>query len=827
MKSAFHHFLIFLVGILFLTACNSTKYVKENEYLLTKNTVEIDGKKTTNPEITSFVIQRPNSKLFGLPLELNFYNLGNKNYDSIHQEKIKNFQNRNNLLDKILSKKQTLNLIHKRKNFNNWFLTKGEEPVILDTKKAFNSAKNIRTYFFNNGYFNARTKVSFFNSLKKSETTYSVTKGTPFNIGKITYSFPSKSIDSIVKANKALLAIKEGEQYKLDNFKQTITNLTSLLRNNGFYHFNESLISFREIDTLAKNNSTPVNLVIENRKIKEGKDLVELPTKRQTIKNVNVFTDYSYSKRNAKYEIQKSHKGIQFFAHQKLKYRRKVLANSIFITPNAIYSDEAVELTRKHLRSLNNFKSVKINHVELDNDELNTNIVLTPQKKYGIGVNTEIIHSNIKQLGLSGGFNFINRNLFRGAEIFQLSLQGSIFDTSANLSNNNDDTFNAHEFGIDASLEFPRFIFPFLTKIIPRKMTPRTKVVVGTSFQRNIGLDKQKLSGIINYNWKSSKKNSHILELLNLQFINNLNDQSYYTIYSSEFNKIQAIKNEFRPDTNLTINNANNFISQLTSNSTFNAENPEESRTLLNILKRREIIVSNNIIPTTSYTFEHNSKKALSDNKYNFFKIKLSSAGNLSSRLFKNKEFENIPISEFVKVDIDFRKFWSNSKNSSLAFRTFVGTAIPTGSSISIPFITSYFAGGSNDIRAWKAYELGPGSSNSGLEFNIGNLKILSSLEYRFKIINSIHGALFVDAGNIWNLKNNTTAEASEIFNDFNDLSNIAIGSGAGIRYDFNFLVLRLDLAFKTYEPYLTDNKWFSNYDIRNSVLNIGINYPF
>ena len=153
---------------------------------------------------------------------------------------------------------------------------------------------------------------------------------------------------------------------------------------------------------------------------------------------------------------------------------------------------------------------------------------------------------------------------------------------------------------------------------------------------------------------------------------------------------------------------------------------------------------------------------------------------------------------------------------------------MPTKENTDIPFISSYFAGGSNDIRAWKTYELGPGSSASGLEFNIGNFKILSSLEYRFKILNSIHGAVFADAGNIWNLKNATfTATEEELFSGLKSLGNIALGTGVGVRYDFNFLVLRLDLAFKTYEPYLTDNKWFKNYTLNDSVLNIGINYPF
>ncbi len=830
MKSNSLQLILLLAFSILFTGCDSTKYVKENQFLVKKNETRIDGKKTSDIEITSYLIQRPNSQLLGIPLGLHLYNFGSENYDSIHQNKLTDFAKRNNFWDALLSKKQTKNLIDKRKKINDWFLEKGEAPVILDPEKTNQTAQNLRTHFFNNGYFKSTVKTITINDAKKASILYKITKGNPFYIGDITHNYASASVKKTIEQHLKTLPIHKGQQYNIDNFKKTIKTITTTLRNNGYYHFSESLISFREIDTLASNNTTPVQIHIHNRKKKKGDQIIELPTEIQTIKEVNIYTDYSYNKKSLSYKTKKTYDSLSFFAHKKLKYSTKSLANSIFIKPNQIYNDKSIELTRKHLRSLNNFKSVKITHQELKNNQLSTSITLTPQKKYGINLNTEIIHSNIKQLGLSGGFSFINRNLFRGAQIFQLSLQGSIFNTSTNISGNNSELFfNAYEFGVDASLEFPRFIFPFITNIVPRTTTPKTKVTIGTSFQQNIGLDKQKLSGVVNYSWKSSFKNSHNIELLNLQFINNLNSSSYFKIFSSEFDKINNLKSLIDPDFELTTANATQFINTLPTN--FKTNNPTDFATLRNITKRREIITSNNIIPATSYSFEHNSRRGISDTHYNYFKIKVSSSGNFASALFKNqdqeKKFQNIPISEFVKIDFDFRKFWSKSPNNSLAFRTFLGAAIPTGKNKDIPFITSYFAGGSNDIRAWKTYELGPGSSNSGLEFNIGNLKLISSLEYRFKVINSFHGAIFIDAGNIWNLPNATATTKKENLNNIKSLENIAIGSGLGIRYDFNFLILRLDLAFKTYEPYHKSKRWFSNYTYRESVLNIGINYPF
>ena len=161
------------------------------------------------------------------------------------------------------------------------------------------------------------------------------------------------------------------------------------------------------------------------------------------------------------------------------------------------------------------------------------------------------------------------------------------------------------------------------------------------------------------------------------------------------------------------------------------------------------------------------------------------------------------------------------------ATRSFLGVAIPYGNSDNIPFSRSYFAGGSNDNRAWQPYSLGPGSSGGINDFNEANFKIAMSAEFRFNIFNKLHGALFADAGNIWNFKDNIEDEKS-VLDKIDDLKNIAIGTGIGLRYDFNFFVFRLDLGLKTYNPAKNENqKWFKEINFSDSVLNIGINYPF
>ncbi|MFT4577164.1 MAG: outer membrane protein assembly factor BamA, partial [Polaribacter sp.] len=190
------------------------------------------------------------------------------------------------------------------------------------------------------------------------------------------------------------------------------------------------------------------------------------------------------------------------------------------------------------------------------------------------------------------------------------------------------------------------------------------------------------------------------------------------------------------------------------------------------------------------------------------------------------KTIADTPVAQYFKTDIEYKKFWNVSRSSVLGFRSFLGVILAYGKS-EIPFTKSYFAGGSNDIRAWKTYELGLGSSPPGLEYNVGNFKFLTSLEYRFDLISSLKGALFIDAGNIWDISNSSFVDEKAKFNSFSSLKQIAIGSGFGARYDFNFLIVRLDIGFKTHEPYLSGSKWFKNFNFNNAVYNIGINYPF
>ncbi len=217
---------------------------------------------------------------------------------------------------------------------------------------------------------------------------------------------------------------------------------------------------------------------------------------------------------------------------------------------------------------------------------------MTPQEKYTIGAETELTHSNIRKLGVSGKFSATNRNSFKGAELFKFSFTGSFFNTSTQPGSSSG-FFNAWELGVDLSLEIPRFFAPFgLNKLVPKEMSPKTLFSIGTGIQKNIGLDRQTINANINYSWKFNKRKSINLELFNVQYIRNLNNAEYFNIYSSEYDKLVPIAQKFN-NFSLTTSNAPEFMNLVKADNNFQTNNPTEYSNNLNVNNRYNIITSN------------------------------------------------------------------------------------------------------------------------------------------------------------------------------------------------------------------------------------------
>ncbi len=830
---------LFLLLILFLSGCNSVKRVKDNEHLLTKNIITVNEKKNTNSELNELVVQKPNSKTLGIPLSLYFYNLGDKDKPQTPSAWGKKKPKTYNFIKSIFSEKQSISYANTMIGFNNWFLRNGQAPVIIEDDKVKRTVRNLTAYYKTHGYFRAEVsskKDTLGN--KKGTVQYIVTTGNPTYLDTITTKINSSVLDSLYNTEKRFSFLKKGDQYSNENFIKEAGRITKLFRNHGIYHFSENYLGFYEIDTAATNNyRTNVELIISGDRIleKDGKYITR-PLKIQKLRNVNIFTDYTFSQKDMPYLDSISYNGLNFYAHEKVQYNPKILSESVVLQPNQIYTDTLRNLTRRYLKSLKNFKTTNIRYDTIagSDNELDVNIFLTPIEKYTLGLETELTHSNIRDLGVSGKFSIINRNTFRGAEIFKLSVLGSFFNASQD-ANQSGNFFNSWEVGADLSLEIPRFLAPFgLNKFVPKRMSPRTMLTLGTSIQKNIGLDRQTITGLIDYRWQYTPKKTIQLEIFNTQYVRNLRIGTYFQIYNSEFQKLSQIAQIYDPSFQLsnTGESAVTLLNNVFDDTAFRDSNPQEYQDNLNILDRYNIITSDFLIPTIAYSFTYNNQTNFRDNNFSFFKIRVANSGNFirlasQKRNANNRRtIFNIPLAQYFKTDLEYKKFWEVDDNSVFGIRSFLGAIIPYDNS-AVPFTKSYFAGGSNDIRAWQTYDLGPGRRNSGLEYNIGSLKFLTSAEYRFDMFGSLKGALFIDAGNIWDISNSIFAEEEAKFDGFNSINDIAVGSGFGLRYDFSFLVFRLDLGFKTREPYLSGNKWFRNYNFSNAVYNIGINYPF
>lgn len=834
--------LITLIVIL-LTSCNAIKRVKEDEHLLTKNSVYVNDKKNKAEIVNNLIYQRPNGTLLGFPLRLHLYNLARPNIDSILNDKYRNPDRPRNGQKNLLSIKQYEALIEAKKDINTWWKKTGEAPVIVKEVQAEKSKNLLRKYYFSKGWFNAETSYAINTSENQRATVdYFVETGTPYILDSITSKISTPSIDSLYRSSlKNNAFIKPGQQYDDTNYGAERSRLSEQLRNLGYYHFGQDYINF-VIDTVDTNYKVNTELVIQNRIIRNEDSIIRTPFKVYKIREVNIFTDDKFENRELPITDSVTYKNYKLYSYEKLKYRPKAITDAVFITKDGLFRDLDRTRTYKYLSELKVFKYPTIDYVENVSDTtLTANIYLIPKKKFGLNFTTEVSQSNIQTIGFSFSSGLLIRNVFKGAEIFEVSAIGSI-GASKDRANPQDQFFDINEIGANIKLTIPRIFFPIKTdKVIPKFMSPSTRISAAATSQRNIGLDKQTFTGIFSYNWYPSPKVTNTLDLFNVQYVKNLNTDNYFRVYQNSFNRL----NDIARSINYIGNNetlqfptqANMFISDvLAQNTTLNPDD-DDFINVNNISERKNRLTEDNLIFSSSFNYIKNRRENLFDNDFSILRFRGELAGNMLANISKlagvkkntddRYEVFGVAFSQYIKGEVDYVKYWDLGKKNVFAIRSYVGIAAPYGNSSNIPFSKSFFGGGPNDNRAWTAYNLGPGSSKTINEFNEANFKLHFSVEQRFNIFGSFYGALFADAGNIWNIFDDTKDEAAT-FDGLSSLEDLALGSGIGFRYDFSFFVLRFDIGFKTHNPaYDKGNRWFRDYNFNKAVYNIGINYPF
>ena len=733
--------------------------MKPNELFLQSVKLKVDHKKINKDELFKINKQKPNKKILGLFR----FHLGAYNF----------FSNKSkNLKENI-----------------------GEPPVIYDSLLTDRTAKQFKLYLNNKGFFH--NEISHHTKIhnNKVKLIYEIKSGDPYTINQLSYKFQDPSIGGYVLYKKENSLIKPGDNYNVDVLDKERERIKKVLKERGFYQFSNNYIRYKVDSTIGNNKINIVLEILNNRIVDASSDsLISVAHQKFSIRNINVFVGKNLKSQSMSDFDTISYKGVYFFYQDKLRFKPKMLRHAINYKSNENYSIVDQNITYKHLSELRLFKNISMQYEELDSNQLNSNIFLTPlaDKSFaieGIGTNTG------GDLGVEGNLIFQNKNLFGGGEFFTAKLKGGIeIQRVVSVTSSDNEIFgspfNTIEFGPEVTLEFPRFLLPFNLENFSKRSNPKTSFSSTFNIQQRPEYYRNLAQFSFGYFWNETSTKKHFVTPFNISYV----------------------KLDLTPEFSQKIADENNPF-------------------LVNSY-------TDHFISAIQYSYIFNNQELSKIKNFTYLRFNFETAGNLLNGYHKltnqtvNEEtqahdFMGIRYAQYFKTEFDLR-FYSRNEYSSFVKRMAVGVGKPYGNLNVLPFEKSYFGGGSNGIRAWQARSLGPGSLPDSLTSTvnqIGELKIEANLEYRFDITKVFEGALFVDAGNIWILNKDEKRPNAEI-NLSRLYQDLAIGVGFGLRLDFNFFIIRFDLASPLKDPSSNDPKEYKIM-VKKTNLNLGIGYPF
>ena len=836
------HNILFI--LLLIMSCSSEKFLKEGENLLSENRLYINSEEKRSNPAKQLILPKPNTYFLGLPLKLQLNHWANESPKEDFQKWLNKKPERRGKLNKLLSSKQVYQLEKYSVQLSSWLKKNGEQPILIDSSLIKNNIKRLNQYHKNLGYFDVVSSFEI-NQLqpKIQEVKYKVDLKEIYTIDNFIDQIKSNELRDLFLNDKNKSFLKLGNSFTIHSIENERNRLIKLFRDNGVYNFQQNSLQFIvKIDSSGIDKKIDVVIEINPIQRRINDTLITIPYKKHKVDQINVFIE-SLINNDLNYNYNSFYKGVQIYSKEKLKYKNKAITDPIFIKKGEWYSDNDRASTYRYFNSLRNFKYPSITYESSSDSTLIASVFLTPKERFSLGLDMDISHSNIQNVGMGLGITTGIINIFKGTEVLDFRIKSTL-GASRNFAIANDRFFNLFELGADIKIKFPKIISPIsFEKFIPREMDPITQLTFGSTLQENIGLDKQYFGSGFEYKWSPKKSKIISFKLVDLEFVNNKNVENYFNVYRNSYDRLNTIaKNNFISDQylgndgNLSVPDGSNSFIENVQSGNLEILNQADFDRVNSISERQKRLTVNNLILGSSLSFNINSQESLIDENFYQLKWKIEWIGNVLNELLEWSSEKNdqgqyvingVTPSQYIKTEVDYIKHYPTGRDRILAFRFFGGIALPVGNSSSIPFSRSYFAGGANDNRAWKAYKLGPGTTENTTEFNEANLKISTNLEYRFPLIGPLKGALFIDAGNIWNIADNVK-DSKARFENISDLSEIAIGSGFGIRYDLNFFVFRFDTAFKTYNPSLIkQNRWLSEFSLRKAVFNIGINYPF
>ncbi|MFT6802506.1 MAG: outer membrane protein assembly factor BamA [Salibacteraceae bacterium] len=788
-----------------IVACNPVKHIPKGKVFLKNNWIAISSKVIDQDALYPYLRQKSNKRaLWVVKIKMQQYLLYNDSALAVRNEKKHHKTDAKNQ-KRLAAGKDTIAF----KPVLGFRLKKaGEAPVIFDTRATTETAEQLNKALFNKGYFKNEIFVDLeYNSdSTKVNVIYSAAPGEQYNLNRIALVIADSSLTSAIKIANTFSLLHTGDFYNTEVIDAERLRFTTEMRNQGFFYFAKEYIDF-EIDSALSGNEVNIKIIIKNPTIDDPNSDQKIVTqhKKYTIGHITLNTSFNP---NFTDQLDDSihFENLIYVNLSRLRYNPHSFINKLFFKKGDLYNQNKEQRSYARISGLNNFSYINIGFLPDANnpDILNCNILMTPLPSQSIGIETEGTTSS-GNLGVSGYLNYTHRNLFGNAEEFKIRLKGGVEAQQTN-SNTDDENkaFNTIEWGAETSIIFQELILPYGIKstILKKFNRPKTSVNFIINYQQRPDFTRRLIHISTGYFFTRKDVNTNEVFLYPI-------DISYINIDKED---------------------------------AFQARLDELNNPLLNSTYDNQFILGSRVIETWS------NRISIQQKSFILNRIQAEVAGNALSLIDQsipnaenNGDFTTlggVRYAQFFKFQNDWHLTNRVSRNSSLAYKFLAGIGVPYGNSEALPYDRSFYGGGANDNRGWRARTLGPGSLldsdsvKSGVD-QVADIKIQISAEYRFNIVKSIEGAAFIDAGNIWLLKNDPE-RANAHFDISRFYKELAIAVGPGIRLNFGFLLVRFDWGFKIYNPGLPvtqrwlgqDNNNFTE-NIKNSTFNLGIGYPF
>ncbi|MCX2763490.1 BamA/TamA family outer membrane protein [Aquimarina muelleri] len=664
------------------------------------------------------------------------------------------------------------------------FLNKkfGEKPVYLSNINKEKSKELLDNRLKNRGFFKNEISYKITDNNKTARIEYAIITKKPYTLK--TYQIDSMpfAIQRDIKETMNKSLIKKGDRFDLSLFKIERERIDRKLKSKGYYNFNADFLIF-EADTNRYKNKK-FDLFLRLKKEVPKKSIVPY-----SINSINVYPNYSLETEGVIKDtiVHNDTKFIQ----DTVFFKPKRLSPHILFKKGQLYNPKTSKLTSNRLSSIGTYKFVTIRYKEIDsiNDgitpkKIDANVYLSPLNKRALRLELQGVSKSNSFIGPTLLARYSNRNLFKGGETFNLTTTAG-YETQ--IVSGENAGLSSIQLGVKGDLIFPRVLFPVNIGNDFKYAIPNTKISIGGEF-----LDRSKLYSLFSvntsfgYNWKANRFVYHELNPININYVNLSNT-------TQEFDAILK-------------------------------ENPFLSNSF-----------QQKFIAGLTYTFIYNELNDNSIKKPIFFNTNIDIAGNTLSIFDKNNSeepntFLGLEYAQYAKVDVDFRYHLKIGKDQRIVTRLFAGLGLPYGNSETLPFSKQYFSGGPYSVRAFKSRSLGPGSyvpkNNDTGEFfdRVGDIRLEANIEYRFPLFSYFKGAVFADAGNIWLTKENEALRNGTFSSDF--ISELGVGTGAGIRVDIQNFVIRFDAAIPIRKPFLPKGERF-DFNLKKPAYNFAIGYPF